>query len=106
MPVYLIHLERKHYHSQHYIGYAAKGNVKRRLSHHRAGRGARFLAAMNGLGIVYTVVRTWKKGDRTFERILKNRKNASRLCPACRSIKLLEQLEDDRAGRNELRAKG
>lgn len=93
MPVYLIHLERKHYHSQHYIGYAAKGNVRRRLEHHRNGRGARFLSVVSALGIPFTVVRVWNGGDRTLERRLKREKNAPRLCPVCRSLKVLESLQ-------------
>lgn len=79
--VYLIHLKTKIGHAQHYIGWAL--NVKGRLFHHRKGKGSRFLAAANSLGIDYDVVREWP-GDKQFERQLKNRKCAPRYCPICR----------------------
>lgn len=78
--VYLIHLDRKMSHAQHYLGFTV--NVEGRLYYHRANRGSRFLAAANAVGISYEVVRRWI-GDRTLERALKNRKNARLLCPVC-----------------------
>jgi hypothetical protein len=35
-------------------------------------------------GIGFQIVRTWP-GSRSFERKLKNRKNARKLCPICRA---------------------
>ena len=78
-----ISIEPGVYYSQK--GYELNGalNVKGRLFHHRKGKGSRFLAAANSLGIDYDVVREWP-GDKQFERQLKNRKCAPRYCPICR----------------------
>lgn len=93
MSVYLIHLERPLAHSQHYIGYTSSmRTIAARTEHHRAGTGSKFLAAVSRAGITFAIARTWKDGDRTFERKLKNRNGAKRFCPVCKSIKLLAQL--------------
>jgi len=49
--VYLIHLEIKISHAQHYIGWAKW--FKERIKHHRNGTGAKFLAeaARRGIGL-------------------------------------------------------
>lgn len=80
--VYLIHLERKLAHSQHYLGWAHTARLEARLRHHARGTGARFMAAVGEAGIPWAVARTWK-GDRYLERRLKNRKGAGRFCPVC-----------------------
>lgn len=77
---YLIHFEAKYEHVQHYIGSAV--DVEAREQEHRSNRGARLLEVINQVGIAWSVVRTWK-GGRRFERQLKNRKNASVICPVC-----------------------
>lgn len=83
---YLIHLDAKLGSShprggaQHYLG--STTNLTQRLATHRAGLGARMLAAANERGIAYDVVRTWP-GGRDVERRLKALRNAPRLCPAC-----------------------
>jgi hypothetical protein len=81
---YLVHLDRPlggpvHF-AQHYVGHTQ--NLDRRLETHRAGLGARILAAANQRGIGYDVVRTWP-GGREVERRIKAHHNAPRLCPAC-----------------------
>ncbi len=86
--VYLIHFNEKYYHAQHYIGYTRSGRIlPERISHHRQGHGAKLLEALNKHGIGYEVVRTWKDGNKTLERKLKNRKNASFLCPICQKAR-------------------
>ena len=80
--VYLIHLETKISHAQHYIGWSRF--FKARLAHHRNGTGSRLLRAATLRGIAFDVVRKWKDADAGFERKLKRRKNARRLCPVCR----------------------
>ena len=80
--VYLIHFDRPLHHARHYLGYCADGTLEVRLIRHRAGRGARLLAVLRELGIGWQVVRVFD-GDRRFERRLKNRRNAWRLCPVC-----------------------
>lgn len=82
--VYLIHFDRPYRHARHYLGWAA--NLDARISHHRAGTGARLMAVIAAAGIGFVVARTWE-GDRTFERKLKNRKESPRLCPICKSAK-------------------
>lgn len=78
---YLIHLDRKMAHAQHYIGWS--GSLPARDSEHQAGNGARMLAAARQRGIAFAVVRTWEKASRRFERRLKNTANAPLLCPVC-----------------------
>jgi predicted GIY-YIG superfamily endonuclease len=84
MPLYLIHMERKLAHSQHYLGFCndVKG-IPSRINYHRKGYGSRFLKAANEVGIAFKVVRTWEIGSRDDERRLKKQKNAPRLCPVC-----------------------
>lgn len=82
--VYLIHMEQPvaaGRPAQHYIGWSP--DVFARLISHRKGQGARILAACNERGIAYKIARVWKYEGRTFERKLKNRKNARILCPTC-----------------------
>lgn len=79
--VYLLHLEAPHAHARHYVGWSA--NLAYRLDHHRAGRGARLLAAVSAAGGRFIVARLWN-GTRTDERRLHNRKNTPRICPVCR----------------------
>lgn len=79
---YLIHLESKIHHAQHYIGWSKF--FKKRIEHHRKGTGARFLAEAVRRGIPFDVARKWENTDGNFERKLKNRKKARVLCPVCR----------------------
>jgi hypothetical protein len=84
--VYLVHLDRKlgsghpRGGAGHYLGTTV--DLARRLETHRAGKGARMLAAANQRGIGYDVVRTWP-GGREVERRMKRQRNAPRLCPVC-----------------------
>jgi hypothetical protein len=83
---YLVHLDRPLGSSHpkggagHYLGTTI--NLDRRLETHRAGKGARMLAAAVERGISFDVVRTWP-GGRDVERRLKRQRNAPRLCPRC-----------------------
>jgi hypothetical protein len=81
--VYLIHFETKLHHAQHYIGFASH-DLFARMRDHRKNYGARLLQVLNGIGVPWHVVRTWC-GSRQFERRLKRRKNASKLCPICQN---------------------
>ena len=87
--VYLVHFDRAIGHpsnpramASHYLGWAV--DVDARMVEHRAGRGARILAACVQRGIAFEVVRTWEGVDRSFERRLKNHHNAWHHCPVCR----------------------
>ncbi|HUX78059.1 MAG TPA: endonuclease [Anaerolineae bacterium] len=79
--VYLVHFERRvSGHAGHYLGYTE--DLARRLSEHRAGRGARLTEVCKERGIGFTVARIWL-GGRELERRLKRRKDGPRLCPIC-----------------------
>jgi hypothetical protein len=84
--IYLIHLNEKLHHAQHYIGFI-QGNesasLENRLNRHKSGQGSKMLKAAILNGILFNIVRIWKEGDRKFERKLKNKKNAKFLCPVC-----------------------
>lgn len=80
--VYMVHFESKlSGHAQHYIGWSV--DVFVRLTQHRRNQGARILEVCNERGIGYKLVRLWRGRNRSFERQLKNRKNARKLCPTC-----------------------
>ncbi len=93
MTVYLIHFQTNLKHARHYVGYADK--VNKRLAHHKHGTGARILAVCNALGIEYDIARTWEGEGRTFERNLKNCKNAARYCPVCKQGRAREYKPKD-----------
>lgn len=80
--IYLIHLDTPLHHAQHYLGFTDGLNPAARLLQHRAGEGAKMLAACNRKGITYNVVATWP-GDRNEERRMKNWKKIRAKCPIC-----------------------
>lgn len=82
--VYLLHFEDRinpAHPCQHYIGWAA--DLGPRINAHRNGTGARLTQVAAERGIGFKVARVWPDADRHFERKLKNRKEAPRLCPIC-----------------------
>lgn len=84
--VYLIHFFEPLAHARHYVGYTESAKtLDARLEHHKTGNGSRLMAAVSKAGIEWTVVRTWKGGDRNFERWIKDQHNAARFCPVCRA---------------------
>jgi hypothetical protein len=90
--VYLIHLDAPlspKSASRHYIGYTK--HVPSRMQQHARGRGARFMAVAKERGISWSIARIWP-GDRGWERALKNRHDAPRLCPICRRMPPKDQL--------------
>lgn len=82
--VYLLHFSQPFSHARHYLGYSGKGNLNKRLEAHEAGSGSRLTQVIKEAGITFTLARTWKNKTRIFERQLKNRKNAPKLCPICK----------------------
>jgi hypothetical protein len=73
--------------AQHYIGYADDPDgdameLERRAVEHLAGRGAHITRAAVAQGIEITLVATWR-ATLGFEKYLKRRKEAPRLCPIC-----------------------
>jgi putative endonuclease len=84
MIVYLLHFDSpisQLHTSQHYIGSCV--DLDKRIAEHRSGMGARFCAVAKERNIGFTVARTWQ-ADRAFERQLKRRKCARRMCPICK----------------------
>jgi predicted GIY-YIG superfamily endonuclease len=84
--VYLLHLEpglpvTANRVARHYLGFTDH-DARRRLAEHLQGRGSPLVAAVAARGRV-TLERTWAGVDRTFERRLKHRHEAPRLCPRC-----------------------
>jgi hypothetical protein len=97
--VYLLHFERPisaGHTAQHYLGWS-KYLPARAIAHLR-GRGARMTQVAAERNIGFVIARTWP-GDRSFERKLKNRKEAPRLCPICRRAhdprQLVMELQED-----------
>jgi len=89
--VYLLHFSRKYYGAnnghpngvRHYIGYAADGDVERRLAEHLRGQGSPLVKAVVAAGIRVQLV-LHVEGDRGLERRWKNRHGHTRgLCPLC-----------------------
>src|SRR5690349_14648889 len=85
--VYLLHLEpglpvTANRVARHYLGFTHR-DVRGRLAQHLQGRGSPLVAAVLAAGGQVTLERTWAGVDRTFERRLKRRHEAPRLCPRC-----------------------
>ena len=82
--VYILHLDRplsERHAARHYIGWCYR--LDSRMNQHLKGRGSRFMQVARERGIGFTLAAAFP-GDRNFERKLKNRKEAPRLCPICR----------------------
>lgn len=103
MAVYIIHLQEKLGHVQHYTGWAK--DVEARIAEHRAttwipcepyineqgkkvsghkkGDGANFMGVVNYFGIPWEVALVVRTGTRAFERKLKETHSISDYCPLC-----------------------
>ncbi len=68
--------------ARHYIGWT-DGDVDVRVRQHLTGRGSPLVRAAHQAGSTVTLERTWPNVDRYFERRLKRRHEAPRLCPLC-----------------------
>jgi predicted GIY-YIG superfamily endonuclease len=82
--VYLLHISPPYKHARHYLGYA--DDIGARVAAHRAGHGARLTQVAVDAGCILVLARMWPDTNRTFERTLKNRKHAPRLCPVCNQV--------------------
>jgi hypothetical protein len=83
---YLLHFDegldnRPGVQARHYLGFTT--NLESRLDAHERGRGSALMSEVKRRGIQWRLARVWDGVDRTYERKLKNRKNAPRLCPVC-----------------------
>ena len=102
--VYIIHLDPKMAHAQHYCGFA--DDVERRVEAHRGGQGARRLAVAmerrhrwGRLGVGRRRSAAWD------ERLLKRQKNMRRYCPICNpGAKLPASLCCTRTGASQAQA--
>lgn len=79
--VYLYHFTKSHKHARHYIGFSE--DVLQRFETHLKGNGNPLVRTVIDSGNTVEFIRFWKGADREFERKLKNRKNAAKLCPIC-----------------------
>src|SRR6476659_2411798 len=82
--VYLLHFSPPYRHARHYIGYG--DDLPTRLAEQLSGKGANLVRVALAHGCIVTVAKIWAGMDRKFERKLKNRKNAPRLCPICQCV--------------------
>lgn len=81
--VYLLHFDPPYRHARHYLGSTIL-TVDERLTQHLKGIGARLTQVAVENGVVLIVARIWKRRTRVFERQLKNRGGAARICPICK----------------------
>ncbi|MCI0389870.1 MAG: relaxase domain-containing protein [Acidobacteria bacterium] len=78
--IYLVHFDEPYRHAKHYMGSTL--DLRSRLTDHAIGQGARLMEVIKEAGITWQLARVWQ-GDRRLERLLKNRKEAPKLCPVC-----------------------
>lgn len=81
---YLIHFDNPInplYPALHYLGWTV--DVDARFALHASGQGAKLCRAANSRGIGFRIVRLWENVGKDFERSLKKRRNAPKLCPVC-----------------------
>lgn len=82
MPVYVLHIDPPYQHASHYIGFTSR-SFRERIEDHLAGRGSPLIKAAVRAGCSITLAHGWRCGTRSFERHLKNRKEAPRWCRCC-----------------------
>lgn len=82
--IYLLHFDQPYKHAKHYIGWTT--NLSERLADHMLGlsESGRLMAVIKEAGIGFSLARIWTEATRDFERSLKNRGGASRICPMCK----------------------
>jgi hypothetical protein len=83
--VYLVHLLPAYRHARHYLGFAERSGLPKRLREHATSdaQGARLLRVALAAGGDFELTRLWV-GTRKLERTYKQRKATPRLlCPAC-----------------------
>jgi len=81
---YLIHFDQlinPLFPCMHYLGWTV--DVNARFTLHATGLGARLCQVAIERGISFRIVRLWEGVEKSFERELKNRRNAPKLCPVC-----------------------
>lgn len=96
--VYLIHFNRRLKHAGHYIGFTT--DLDKRLTDHLCGQGARLMEVLMLSKIEWKLARTWR-GDRKFERWLKNKKDADWFCPICSGEAAMNRAIFPKGGRDQ-----
>ena len=91
--VYLICFNKPYRHAKHYLGFSE--NLDKRITDHLCGMGAQLMEVVTQAGIEWKVARTWPGADRSFERRLKNGKNAPQICPICSGKKALNRAREN-----------
>lgn len=83
--VYIIHLEEKFGHSQHYVGYCDDDRFHERIAEHSKATWERgFMGKVNSQKIKWKVARIFEGADENLERRIKFVwKNTKRICPCC-----------------------
>lgn len=83
--VYLLHFDPPYLHAQHYLGWSH--DIAARVHQHASGgsRSSPLVQAALANGSRIRLARVWLGADRNFERTLKNRRYARRICPECRA---------------------
>lgn len=81
--VYLIHFEVPYHHAKHYLGFCEDNNLASRMERHKSGNGSKLIRAVEKANIKWSLVKVWENQSRSFERVLKNKKNSCKLCPCC-----------------------
>ncbi len=98
---YLLHFDKPiadGHPCQHYLGWSE--NLVERLKAHKDGLGARLTQVAKERGIGWTLAAVWSGVTREFERKLKNRRNAPKMCPVC---KAKQEAKDRRNARRRAR---
>lgn len=82
--LYLLHLDPRYKHAQHYLGYA--DDIAARVHQHAAGgsKASPLIRAASAAGCRITLTRVWLGDGRTRERQLKRQGGLGRHCPVCR----------------------
>lgn len=85
--LYLLHFDTPHHHAEHYLG--STNNLRRRLTQHATGRGAKLTAALHNqnehwkLAALYIPKSHETRSRKQLERRAKRRHNSRAYCPIC-----------------------
>lgn len=77
-----VNIGSQSYEVSHYIGFT-NSRLEERLKEHCSGLGSKITSAFISKGGSIKITRFWNVAERKSERILKNYKNAKKLCPNC-----------------------
>lgn len=87
MALYLIHFDRKLFHTQHYLGFCEGNDPSNRWAVHlqpSSRSGAKIIKSAMANGIPFSLVCIIRDADRYFERRIKKLRNVPTWCPECK----------------------